>query len=181
MRQVARRFPGVTAVSAWVTRENINGLIAQNGFAGSVDVLSLDLDGNDYWVWEAIDACSPRVVILEYNSIFGGERAVTVPYDAAFDRHAHHTMYHGASLAALTLVSSRKGYRLVAVEPTGVNAFFLRSDVAPHVPACDPRRAFRMLEKNDILIEGGADIYSYVRDHGLELVDVAEVDRTTTS
>lgn len=181
MTQVARRFPGVTAVSAWVTRENINELITQHGFAGDVDVLSLDLDGNDYWVWEAIAACSPRIAILEYNSIYGGERAVTVPYNPHFDRHAHHTMYHGASLTALARLSARKGYRLVAVEPTGVNAFFLRTDVAPHIPACDPRRAFRLLEKNDILIEGGTDIYGYVREHGLDLVEVAETGPASTA
>jgi hypothetical protein len=174
MTQVGRRFPGVSAVSAWVTRESINDLIAQHGFAGEVDVLSLDLDGNDYWVWEALTACSPRIVILEYNSIFGANRAVTVPYNPKFDRHEHHTMYHGASLAALAQLSARKGYRLVAVEPTGVNAFFLRADVAPHIPACDPRRAFRMLEKNDILIEGGTDVFRYVEEHHLALVDVAE-------
>jgi hypothetical protein len=174
MAQVARRFPLVAAVSAWVTKENINDLIAQHGYVGEVDVLSLDIDGNDYWVWDAVTACSPRIVILEYNSSFGRDRAVTVPYDPKFDRRAHHPMYYGASLAALAALSARKGYRLVAIEPTGVNAFFLRADVAPHVPACDAHAAFRMLEKNDILIEGGTDIFRYVQEHNLVLVDVAE-------
>ena len=173
MQQVARRFPTVTAVGAWVTRENINELIASKGFAGEVDLFSLDIDGADYWVWEAMTACSPRIVILEYNSMFGPDRAVTVPYDPQFDRHQHHTMYYGASLMAWTRLAARKGYRLVAVEPTGVNAFFLRTDLAPHIPACDPRRVFRLLEKHDVLIQKGADLFKYVADRRLALVDVS--------
>jgi hypothetical protein len=172
MQQVARRFPTVTAVSAWVTRENINELIASHGFAGEVDLFSLDIDGTDYWVWEAMTACSPRVVILEYNSMFGADRAVTVPYDPRFDRHQHHTMYYGASLTAWTKLAGRKGYRLVAVEPTGVNAFFLRNDLAPHIPACDPRQAFRLLEKHDILMQKGADLFKYTAERGLALVEI---------
>ena len=173
MQQVGRRFPTVTAVAAWVTRENINELITSHGFAGDVDLFSLDLDGSDYWIWEAMTACSPRLVILEYNSMFGPDRAVTVPYNPRFDRHAHHTMYYGASLMAQTRLSARKGYRLAAVEPTGVNAFFLRNDLATHVPACDPAQAFRLLEKYDVAIERGDDVFRYAADAGLQLVEVA--------
>lgn len=173
MEAVGRRFPGVTAVSAWVTRENINELISGHGFGGEVDLFSLDLDSTDFWVWEAMTACSPRIVILEYNSMFGPDRAVTVPYDPRFDRHQHHTMYYGASLTAQTRLSLRKGYRLVAVEPTGVNAFFLRNDLAPHIPACEPSRAFRLLEKYDVAMRRGTDIFKYVAQAGLELVEVS--------
>jgi hypothetical protein len=173
MTQVGRRFPTVTAVAAWVTRENINELITTNGCAGEMDLFSLDLDGNDYWIWEAMTACSPRVVILEYNSMFGADRSVTVPYDPAFDRHRHHTVYYGASLTALTRLSARKGYRLVAVEPTGVNAFFVRNDLAPHIPACEPARAFHLLEKYDVLMQQGEDVYRYAQQAGLTLVEVS--------
>jgi hypothetical protein len=172
MVQVGRRFPSVTAVAAWVTRDNVDEIITANGFAGDVDLFSLDLDGNDYWIWEAVTACDPRVVILEYNSMFGPDRAVTVPYDPAFDRHRHHTMYYGASLTACARLSARKGYRLVAVEPTGVNAFFLRQDLAPHIPACEPWRAFRLLEKYDVLMQRGEDVFRYVEETGLMLVEV---------
>jgi hypothetical protein len=170
--QVGRRFPGVTAVGAWVTRENVNELIASHGFGGEVDLFSLDIDGTDYWIWDAVTACSPRLVILEYNSMFGPDRAVTVPYEAEFDRHRHHSMFYGASLTALTRLSARKGYRLVAVEPAGINAFFLRNDLAPHVPACDPQRAFRLLEKHDLLLKAGEDVYRYAAQAGLTLIDV---------
>lgn len=172
MEQVGRRFPTTTAVAAWITRENINGLITEQGYAGEVDLFSLDLDGNDYWIWEAVTVSSPRVLILEYNSMFGPERTVTVPYDGQFDRRRQHSMYFGASLTALTRLSARKGYRLVAVEPAGVNAFFLRNDVATHVPACDPSRAYRLLEKFDVLKQKGEDVFRYASTHGLELVEV---------
>jgi hypothetical protein len=172
MVQVARRFPTVKAVAAWVTRENINDLIAANGCSGEVDLFSLDLDGGDYWIWDAMTACSPRVVILEYNSMFGPERSVTIPYDPKFDRHRYHTTYYGASLTALTRVSARKGYRLVAVEPNGVNAFFLRDDLAAHIPACEPARAFRLLEKYDVLMQQGEDVYRYAEKTGLKLIEV---------
>jgi hypothetical protein len=170
--QVGRRFPTATAVAAWVTRENVNDLITANGCAGEVDLFSLDLDGTDYWIWEAMTACSPRVVILEYNSMFGADRSVTIPYDPSFDRHRYHATFYGASLTALARLSARKGYRLVAVEPNGVNAFFLRNDLAPHIPACEPPRAFRLLEKYDVLMQKGEDLYRYIEKAGLSLVEV---------
>lgn len=172
MVQVGRRFPQVTAVGAWVTRENINELITGHGFGGDVDLFSLDLDGNDYWIWEAMTACTPRVVILEYNSMFGPARAVTVPYDPQFDRRRHRPFYYGASLAALARLGATKGYRLVAVEPTGVNAFFLRNDVAAHIPACEPGRAYRILEKYDVMMQQGADVFRYAAQEGLGIVDI---------
>ena len=181
MDQVGRRFPRVTAVSAWVTRDNINDLIANNGFSGEVDVFSLDLDGNDYWIWEAMTACTPRIAILEYNSAFGPDKAVTVPYDAKFQMGAHPTAFFGASLRALTRLSGRKGYRLVAVEPTGVNAFFVRNDLAPHIPACDAGVNFRMLEKHDILLAKGGDPFEYSRTSGNALVEIGEDGRIRQS
>lgn len=172
MKQVGRRFPTTTAVAAWITRENINELITAHGYGGEIDLFSLDLDGNDYWIWEAVTASTPRVLILEYNSMFGPDRSVTIPYDAQFDRHRHHSMYFGASLTALTRLSARKGYRLVAVEPAGVNAFFLRNDVATHIPACDPSSAYRLLEKFDVLMQKGEDVFRYADKHGLQLVEI---------
>src|ERR1017187_7419263 len=99
------------AEAAFITRETINDLICRNGISGEIGLLSIDIDGNDYWVWEAIDVIVPSVVVVEYNSRFGPERAVTVPYDAGFVRTiAHHSnIYYGASLAALCLLGKRKG------------------------------------------------------------------------
>ena len=95
---------------AFVTKDNINELLKRNGISGDVGLLSVDVDGNDYWVWKEIDAISPRIVVIEYNSRFGADRAVTVPYDASFvRRRAHHSMiYFGASLRALVNLGKKK-------------------------------------------------------------------------
>ena len=173
MAQVARRFPRVQAVAAWITRENVNQLVTDAGLVGEVDFLSIDLDGNDYWVWEALTACSARVVVVEYNSAFGAERAVTIPYDPKFDRHNYRFVYYGASLAALAKLAIAKGYRLVATEPHGVNAFFLRNDVGPSIPACTPERAFNLMKRYDLWMQTKKeDVYSYVEQAKLPLVDV---------
>jgi len=121
------------AVQAFVTRENINDLLRAQGVTGEIGLLSVDIDGNDYWVWEAIDVVTPAIVAVEYNSRFGPERAVTVPYDPQFVRsQAHHScIYYGASLAALVALGRRKGYAFVGSNSAGNNAFFVRRDLRP--------------------------------------------------
>ena len=166
----------VSVVQTWITREKINELIQMHGLDGDIDLLSIDIDGNDYWIWEAIHVCRPRAVIVEYNSLFGADLAVTVPYRDDFNHKQGGKGYYGASLQALTHLATRKGYRLVAVEPRGVNAFFLRNDMAPHVPACDPRASFRSLDKisyRNILRKLQADPVGYFSNKGLPLVDVS--------
>ena len=134
----------INAVCAFITRDNINDLIRSAGTSGDIGLLSVDIDGNDYWVWEAIDVVSPRIVVVEYNSRFGAERAVTVPYDPAFARAAaHHSMiYYGASLPALAALGQRKGYALVGCNSAGNNAFFVRKDCQGALPALTPAAAF---------------------------------------
>lgn len=119
------------AVRAFITRDNINGLLRDNGLTGPIGLLSVDIDGNDYWVWEAIDAVTPAIVVVEYNARYGPERAVTVPYQADFDRtKAHHScIYYGASLAALVALGRRKGYAFVGSNTAGNNAFFVRKNL----------------------------------------------------
>ena len=121
------------AAQAFVTRENINSLIESHGLSGEIGLLSVDIDGVDYFVWEAITIVQPAIVIAEYNARFGAERAVTVPYDGAFQRSvAHHSnIYYGASLAALVGLGKRKGYAFVGANSAGNNAFFVRRDLLP--------------------------------------------------
>lgn len=120
----------INAVHAWIDRDNINTLIEGNGFAGEIGLLSIDIDGNDYWVWEAINVIRPFIVISEYNSVFGSEHAVTVPYDPAFYRTAAHfsNLYWGCSLGALNDLATRKGYVFVGSNSAGNNAYFVRKD-----------------------------------------------------
>jgi hypothetical protein len=122
----------VQVVCAFITKENVNELFASHGFKGEIDLLSVDIDGNDYWVWQAIDVINPRVVAVEYNASFGSERAITVKYDPAFDRYQKHPSgwYHGASLGALAKLAHSKNYLLAGCDSFGANAFFVRRDVA---------------------------------------------------
>jgi hypothetical protein len=144
IRKIVIRFTGhnVTARHLALTCDNVNPLIEECGFTGEIDLLSIDIDGMDYWIWQAITACNPRMVAIEYNWLFGPEMAVTVPYTATFDLGAIGLRsYHGASLAALVHLGRTKGYRLVATER--VNAFFLRQDVAPEIQEIDARHGYR--------------------------------------
>ena len=121
----------LTAQAAFITRDNINDLISKNGFSGDLGILSIDIDGNDYWVWEAIDCVDPEIVILEYNAVFGDKYPVTIPYDPEFVRTRAHSsnLYWGTSIKALESLASAKGYRLIGTNAAGNNAFFLRQDM----------------------------------------------------
>ena len=119
------------AECAFIDRDNINHLIRSAGIEGDIGLLSVDIDGNDYWVWQAIDCVQPRILILEYNALFGPDAAISVPYDASFVRsRAHYSnLFWGASLEALTRLSKQKGYALVGCNSAGNNAFYIRHDV----------------------------------------------------
>ncbi|MGB9182152.1 MAG: hypothetical protein WCB68_23185 [Pyrinomonadaceae bacterium] len=120
----------LTAVQSFITTDNINRIISEHNFAGEIGLLSIDIDGNDYWVWKAIDAVSPFVVIVEYNSVFGYEHAITIPYDPAFNRTQAHpsNLFWGCSLKALVMLAERKGYAFVGSNSAGNNAYFVRKD-----------------------------------------------------
>jgi hypothetical protein len=132
------------AVSAFITKDNINDLIEKNGISGDIGILSIDIDGNDYWVWEAIDCVSPRIIICEYNSHFGPEAEVTTPYDPEFVRDLAHfsKIYYGASISALTSLAESKGYSLVASNSVGNNIFFVRNDLIGELHVLSPAQAY---------------------------------------
>jgi hypothetical protein len=122
---------GLTAVCEFINRDNINNILKSGGMSGDIGLLSIDIDGVDWWILKAIDSVNPRILIVEYNSIFGPERKITVPYDPAFNRLTkHHSgIYYGASLAAFDYLVSKRGYKLVGANLNGSNAFFVREDV----------------------------------------------------
>ncbi|HIH11810.1 TPA: hypothetical protein HA241_06480 [Candidatus Woesearchaeota archaeon] len=119
----------LTAEHLFVTKENINKAL-ENNCPKEVGLLHIDLDGNDYWIWEEISAISPIIVILEYNSVYGIDRAITVPYEPEFCRtKAHYSnLYWGASLKALHNLSKEKGYVFIGCNSAGNNGYFIRKD-----------------------------------------------------
>lgn len=126
---------------AFVTAENIDALFERYGVPPRFDLLSLDIDGNEYWIWKALEKHRPRVVVVEYNIFFGIEDRLTIPY-----RPSHvwdKTSYHGATLAALRDLGREKDYELVYTDPFAPNAFFVsREELArdwsslPQIRAC---------------------------------------------
>lgn len=128
-------FFAPTVTQAWITRESVNGLLRDHGFTGEIDLLSLDIDGNDYHVWEALDVVSPRVVILEYDNAWGPDDRMAMRYDPDFVvRYEEPGLPHnGASLAAFAALGRRKGYRLVGCQFRCFNAVFLRDDVGAEI------------------------------------------------
>jgi hypothetical protein len=122
----------LTARCAFIDRDNINNLIESAGLTGEIGLLSVDIDGNDYWVWQAIEVVSPAIVVCEYNAVLGDIYSVTVPYQASFQRtHADPSnLYFGASIQALISLGQSKGYTFVGTTSTGGNAFFVRNDYA---------------------------------------------------
>jgi hypothetical protein len=135
----------LNAVAAFVDADNINELLGQSGFPEKIGILSVDIDGNDYFVLQAISAFSPSILICEYNATFGPSDRVCIPYDPVFVRtKAHHSnLYWGASLAAMWELATRRGYTLVGTNSTGNNAFFVRNDLcSDRLAALTPEEAF---------------------------------------
>ena len=117
---------------AGIPRNNINRLLSDAGAAGEVDLLSLDMDGNDYHIWDAIDAINPRVCVFETHDIVPGDRALTIPYADSFDawgKPGAEADFRGVSLAAMVKLSTRKGYTMVGSHRHGFNVFFVRNDL----------------------------------------------------
>lgn len=136
------------AECAFINKNNINNLITKNGISDDIGILSVDIDGNDYWVWDAINCISPRIVICEYNALFGYKEKVSVPYKEDFHwTNAHFSnLYWGASLPALEYLAKTKGYSLVGVNMSGNNAFFVQNE---------------LLKSSNIEVKTSKDFYRY--------------------
>jgi hypothetical protein len=122
---------------AWITTHNVNRLLKDNGFTGEVDLLSLDLDGIDYWIWKSIDVIQPRVCIFETNNIVPTDLSLTVPYSDEFNsswgKPTPYEYFRSMSLRAMTELSLCKGYRLIGSHRHGFNVLFMRNDVGTDV------------------------------------------------
>jgi len=115
-------------IHAIVKRSNINQVIRGAGFEGEIDLLSIDIDGNDYWIWDAIECISPRIVVIETNVKFG-MRSIVVPYDENYTYPGVHPQYLGASPVAMTKLARKLGYKLVGANRFGFNVFYIRDDL----------------------------------------------------
>ena len=129
----------------FLTKENIVPIIDRNGFGGRPGLLSVDIDGNDYWVWEALRELKPWVVVCEYNSTFGPSADVSVPYRADFQRELGHPSgrYFGASLTALVRLGESMGLHFVGVNGAGHNAFFVDPEIQGELPTLSAQEGFR--------------------------------------
>ena len=177
----------IEAKVAFIDRDNINGLIASAPMHGDIGLLSVDIDGNDLWVLDEIDVVSPRILVIEYNSTFGPDAAVTVPYDPAFVRGRAHWshLYWGASLTALDAVATRKGYVLVGGNSAGNNAFWVREDVLGDLHRATVDEAYAVSRFRESRDESGR--LTYVRDRRARLAIIrnmplwdAEAERMVT-
>jgi hypothetical protein len=168
----------LTATCTFVTRENIDETLRTQVPTPDVGLLSIDLDGNDYWVWQAIVSIQPRIVVCEYNSLFGATRAVTVPYDPTFSRgdaHFSH-LYFGASLQALCRLAAAKGYAFVGCNSKGTNAFFVRNDVAQAIQKSSPAEGFVASTHRDSRDEQGKMNYLRGADRGRAIAHLTVYD-----
>jgi hypothetical protein len=122
----------LSAINAFITIENINQLISDKIGGGrqdrEVDLLSIDIDGNDYWIWKAIKCIDPRVVVIEYNAKFPPTYEWIMKYDAKHIWCGDDEQ--GASLKSLELLGTSLGYQLVGTCMKGVNAFFVKKQLA---------------------------------------------------
>jgi len=127
----------LSAHQYFIDRDNVQNLLTESGFK-KIELLHIDLDGNDYWILDALDLSDldPDVLILEYNSTFGNDRAISIPYDPAFFRmSAHHSgKYFGASLPALNILAESKGYYFIGCNSAGNNAYFLANRLLSKIP-----------------------------------------------
>lgn len=161
----------VKIVHCFITKNNINSLLVKNGFKGEIDLLSIDIDGNDFHIWKEINSINPRVVVIEYNAFLGQNKSLTVKYDASFDRYKKHKSgrYFGASITALNKLAESKGYILVGCDSYGINAFFVRKDITKkELLAISPKEAY--FPRSDLGMEGTLAEFEKIKH--LEFEDV---------
>ena len=129
---------GLKAKCEFVSRDNINRIFQEEGYGAELGLLSIDVDGIDWHLWNALTVVRPAIVVMEYNRNFPHDRPITVPYEPAFDRISAHASrwYFGTSLKALDVLAREKGYTFVGAESHKRNAFFVRDDLIDGLP-CD--------------------------------------------
>ncbi len=138
--------PRVTTVQQRIGADNVEQAFAAASVPSEPGVLSIDVDGPDYWIWEALSSYRPRIVVIEYNATLPPGRRLVKPREVAAEPWDA-TNYFGASIEALRSLGESKGYRLAHTDLTGTNAFFVRDDLGADLPdpATVPLRAANYL------------------------------------
>lgn len=166
----------LTAVAEFVTKNNVNDLIKKSGVNGDIGILSIDVDGNDYWIFEALNCIDPRIIIIEYNSVFGSDLKVSIPYEESFARTKNHYsgLYFGASIAALTDLADKKGYSLVGSNSAGCNLFFVKKEYAGDLKVLSPKRAYVKSKFRQSRDENG-DLTYLSHETGIKLIEDMDI------
>lgn len=148
---------------AFITRENINDLInkfVSIGHSPDIGLLSIDIDGNDYWIWEAINTINPIIVIVEYNSLYGYDNPFTNPYEADFYRlnPGNIILGYGSSLLSLCDLAEVKGYDFIGCNSAGNNAYFIRKDKNPLFKKLSAKEGYVVSKFNEMKKPDGTRI-----------------------
>jgi hypothetical protein len=157
----------IVAVCDFIKVSNINQIIKKNNIQGQVGLLSIDIDGNDYWIWECIEVIYPDIVIIEYNARLGFDKSLTIPYKEDFQRGiSQDKIFYGASLKALYSLGVRKGYSLVGTNMNGNNAFFVKNEliVGTKLVSKKPSECFNLNSFTEIFDQAN----NIVKDHIFE-------------
>jgi hypothetical protein len=165
-------------IKGFVTTDNVNEIFRP--YAGDIGLLSIDVDGVDYFLWEALEVVSPRIVVVEYQSNFGPDLPISTPYAPDFDRTRYHysNLAAGASISALAHLANRKGYALVGRSDQH-NAFFVRRDVLGDLREVAPAEAYRETRFRESLDrQGGRTYLTTMEERRREIRDVEVVDVT---
>ncbi len=121
-----------TITNKWITKENINNILYDNGVEGEIDILVVDMDGVDYYIWEAIDKINPRICVFEVHNVIPHNVSLTVPYSDDFDYLKQDKKlqdFRSVSPTAMNKLSEKKGYTFVGNNKHGFNVFYVRNDL----------------------------------------------------
>jgi hypothetical protein len=168
-------FFDLQAVTAFITKDNINELISRAKFEHEIGLLSIDIDGNDYWVWKEIAVVNPVIVICEYNALFGPSNSWTMPYKNDFVIGTTKPWnYWGASLQAFCDLAEQKGYSFIGCNLQGNNSYFIRNDKLGDIKKVLPTEGFRQAQFTLVRKNGAYESLQNKNDSikGLEIFNV---------
>jgi hypothetical protein len=174
------------AKSCFVNKNNINDLINDSKIDKKrIALLSIDIDGNDYWVWKEINVIDPLIVIIEFNSVFGFSEKISIPYKSDFSRSKAHysNLFWGASLEALKYLGQQKGYEFFSTNSSGNNAYFIKKELFNKVDLKLKKNSYQSKFRESRNKEGKKTLIHYndklemIKDLYVENVETNEISK----